>query len=109
MSISQQTVAENAKAHPQLKLGFPILLDRGGRIAQLFGVRLCIPEPRNVGIEPHYHWAVGNLHGAQMILFPLIMTWIWFQLFKTSPIPYPAVEDTSNAEVSWRTVAFEGG
>ena len=44
MSISQQTVAENAKAHTQLKLGFPILSDRGGRIAQLFGVRWCIPE-----------------------------------------------------------------
>lgn len=44
VSISQQTVAENAKAHAQLKLGFPILSDRGGRIAQLFGVRWCIPE-----------------------------------------------------------------
>src|SRR5215475_13266144 len=29
VSISQQTVAENAKARTQLKLGFPILLDRG--------------------------------------------------------------------------------
>ncbi|MGY3618135.1 peroxiredoxin-like family protein [Bradyrhizobium sp. USDA 10063] len=44
VSISQQTVAENAKAHAQLKLGFPILSDLGGRIAQLFGVRWCIPE-----------------------------------------------------------------
>jgi peroxiredoxin len=44
VSISQQTVAENAKAHAQLSLGFPILSDRGGRIAQLFGVRWCIPE-----------------------------------------------------------------
>ena len=44
VSISQQTAAENAKAHAQLKLGFPILSDRGGRIAQLFGVRWCIPE-----------------------------------------------------------------
>jgi peroxiredoxin len=44
VSISQQTVAENAKAHAQLKLGFPILSDRGGRIAQLFNVRWCIPE-----------------------------------------------------------------
>jgi peroxiredoxin len=44
VSISQQTVAENAKAHTQLKLSFPILCDRGGRIAQLFGVRWCIPE-----------------------------------------------------------------
>ena len=87
MSISQQTVAENAKAHAQLKLGFPILSDRGGRIAQLFGVRWCIPEPRNVRIEPHYYSAVGNLQGAQMILFPLIMTWMWFQIFQDTSIP----------------------
>lgn len=32
VSISQQTVAENAKAHAQLKLGFPIPSDRGGRL-----------------------------------------------------------------------------
>lgn len=56
VSISQQTVAENAKAHAQLKLGFPILSDRGGRIAQLFGVRWCIPEilrdiHRKIGID----------------------------------------------------------
>ena len=44
VSISQQTVAENAKAHTRLKLGFPILCDRGGRIAELFGVRWFIPE-----------------------------------------------------------------
>jgi peroxiredoxin len=37
-------VAENAKAHTQFKLGFPILSDRGARIAQLFGVRWWIPE-----------------------------------------------------------------
>jgi peroxiredoxin len=44
VGISLQTVAENAKIHAHLKLGFPILSDRGGRIAQLFGVRWCIPE-----------------------------------------------------------------
>jgi peroxiredoxin len=44
VSISQQTIAENAKSHAQLRLGFPILSDRGGRIVQLFGVRWCIPE-----------------------------------------------------------------
>jgi peroxiredoxin len=44
MAVSHQTVAENAKAHEQLKLGFPILSDRGGRGAQLYGVRWCIPE-----------------------------------------------------------------
>jgi peroxiredoxin len=44
VSVSLQMVAENAKAHAHLKLGFPILSDRGGRIARLFGVRWCIPE-----------------------------------------------------------------
>lgn len=44
VGISQQTVAENAKAHAQLKLGFPILSDQGGHVAQLFDVRWCIPE-----------------------------------------------------------------
>lgn len=44
LAISQQKVAENAKAHAQLKLGFSILSDRGGRIAEQFGVRWCIPE-----------------------------------------------------------------
>jgi peroxiredoxin len=44
VSISQQTVAENAKAHAQLKLGFSILSNRGGRVTQLYGVRWCIPE-----------------------------------------------------------------
>lgn len=44
VSISQQTIEENAKAHAQLRLGFPILSDRGGRIAELFGVRWRIPE-----------------------------------------------------------------
>jgi peroxiredoxin len=44
VSISQQSVEENEKAHTQLKLGFPILCDRGGRVAGLFGVRWSIPE-----------------------------------------------------------------
>jgi hypothetical protein len=94
-----------------LKLGFSILSDRGGRIAQRFGVRWCIPEPRNVGIEPRYYSAVGNLQGAQMILFPLITTWMWFQTFETSSIPsfVSRRRGHQHAEVSWRTVAFEGG
>jgi peroxiredoxin len=44
LSISQQTITENAKVLEQLKLGFPILSDQGGRLAQLFGVRWRIPE-----------------------------------------------------------------
>jgi peroxiredoxin len=45
VSISQQTVAENLKAHELLKLRFPILSDRGARIAEQFGVRWRVPTP----------------------------------------------------------------
>jgi peroxiredoxin len=44
VGVSQQTVAGNAKVHSQLGLRFPILSDRGGRLARLFGVRWSIPE-----------------------------------------------------------------
>ena len=37
--------------------------DTRGAVAA--GVRWCIPEPRNVGIEPHYCSAVGNLQGRR--------------------------------------------
>jgi peroxiredoxin len=60
VSISQQTVADNAKAHAQFKLGFPILSDRGGRLAQLFGVRWCIPE------------LLRNIHRKSSIDLPLL-------------------------------------
>jgi hypothetical protein len=60
VSISQQTATENAKAHAQLKLGFPILSDRGGRIAQLFGVRWGIPE------------LLRNIHRKSGIDLPLL-------------------------------------
>jgi peroxiredoxin len=45
VSISQQTVAENLKVHDLLKLRFPILSDRGARIAEQFGVRWRVPKP----------------------------------------------------------------
>ena len=45
VGISQQTVAENLKAHQLLKLRFPILSDRGARIAEQFGVRWRVPKP----------------------------------------------------------------
>jgi hypothetical protein len=36
-----------------------------------------------------------------MILFPLMTTWMWFQLFTASPLPSTgrSVQDTSNADV----------
>jgi peroxiredoxin len=45
VSISQQTVAENLKAHQLLKLRFPILSDRGARLAEQFGLRWRVPKP----------------------------------------------------------------
>ena len=45
VGISQQTVAENLKAHQLLKLRFPILSDRGALIAEQFGVRWRVPKP----------------------------------------------------------------
>ena len=68
VSISQQTVAENAKAHAQLKLGFPILSDRDGRLAQLFGVRWGIPElPRDIHRESSIDLSLLNGDESCMI------------------------------------------
>ena len=46
-----------------------------------------------------------------MILFPLMITWMWFQIFKASPfcLSYRAVEGNSNAEISWLPAPCEGG
>src|SRR5262249_36635789 len=51
------------KVLEQLKLGFPILSDQGGRLAQLFGVRWRIPEllrdiHRKSGIDLHSSTAI---------------------------------------------------
>ena len=42
-----------------------------------------------------------------MILFPLMTTWMWFQIFKASPLLsfVPLVEDT---QLSKPSVPFEG-
>ena len=46
-----------------------------------------------------------------MILFPLMTTWIWFQIFTASPFLSSGglVEDTSDADISLLSVPFEGG
>jgi hypothetical protein len=43
-----------------------------------------------------------NLGDAQMIVFPLIATWMWFQILMASPLPFSdrRVGDTSGADVS---------
>lgn len=87
VSASQQTVAENAKTRAHLKPAFTIYLGPRRPDCTAVGVRWRIPKPRDVGIEPHYCLAARNLQGAEMTLFPLIMTWMWFEIFKTAPIP----------------------
>lgn len=46
-----------------------------------------------------------------MILFPLMTTWIWFQIFTASPLLSSdrLVEDACGADVSLPSVSFEGG
>ena len=44
VAISQQTASNSRKSQRQNALGFPILSDKGGRIAAQFGVRWTAPE-----------------------------------------------------------------
>jgi hypothetical protein len=47
-----------------------------------------------------------------MIIFPLITTWMWFQIFTASPLPsLGRLADTSEADGSLRParVSFERG
>ncbi|AYG62256.1 peroxiredoxin-like family protein [Rhizobium jaguaris] len=43
-AISQQTIGENARTRRTAQLSLPILSDKGGKVAQQFGVRWRIPE-----------------------------------------------------------------
>jgi hypothetical protein len=46
-----------------------------------------------------------------MILFPLMTTWMWFQIFTASPLLSSGrlVEDACGADISLPSVPFEGG
>lgn len=44
VAVSQQTAANSRKSQRANKLGFPILGDRGGALAQQFGVRWDVPD-----------------------------------------------------------------
>ena len=46
-----------------------------------------------------------------MILFPLMTTWIWFQIFAASPLSSSRrlLEDTSDACLSLLPIPFKGG
>jgi hypothetical protein len=45
-----------------------------------------------------------------MILFPLMTTWMWFQIFAVSPLLSSSapVEDNCDADISLLPVPFEG-
>jgi hypothetical protein len=46
-----------------------------------------------------------------MILFPLMTTWMWFQILTASPLPSPGhlVGDACGAGTALRSVRFERG
>jgi hypothetical protein len=53
----------------------------------------------------------GKPRAAQMILFPLMTAWMWFQIFTASPLLSSGlpVEETFDADISLLSVPFEGG
>jgi len=42
-----------------------------------------------------------------MILFPLVATWMWFQIITASPLVSSdrRVEDTSDAQIFWLSIS----
>jgi peroxiredoxin len=44
MAVSEQTAANSRKSQRSNKLGFPILGDRGGQLAEKFGIRWTVPD-----------------------------------------------------------------
>jgi hypothetical protein len=44
-----------------------------------------------------------------MILFPLMTTWMWFQIFAALLSSGRLVEDARGADILLLSVAFEGG
>jgi peroxiredoxin len=44
VAVSQQTAANSRKAQRSNKLGFPIVGDKGGELAAMFGIRWHLPE-----------------------------------------------------------------
>lgn len=44
IAVSQQTAANSRKSQQANRLGFPILVDQGGRLAARFGIRWNVPD-----------------------------------------------------------------
>jgi peroxiredoxin len=44
VAVSQQTAANNRKSQQANKLGFPVLVDKGGALAEKFGIRWNVPD-----------------------------------------------------------------
>src|SRR6202042_3058220 len=100
VGISQQTVAENLKAHQLLKLRFPILSDRGARIAEQFGVRWRVPKPlrdifRKSGVD------LPLLDGNESWALPIPA---WFILDRAGVIVYSEVNPGHSSPSNARDV-----
>ena len=100
VGISQQTVAENLKAHQLLKLRFPILSDRGARIAEQFGVRWRVPKPlrdifRKSGVD------LPLLDGDESWALPIPA---WFILDRAGVIVYSEVNPGHSSPSNARDV-----
>ena len=100
VGISQQTVAENLKAHQLLKLRFPILSDRGARIAEQFGVRWRVPKPlrdifRKSGVD------LPLLDGDESWALPIPA---WFILERAGVIVYSEVNPGHSSPSNARDV-----
>ncbi|WP_157016791.1 peroxiredoxin-like family protein [Mesorhizobium xinjiangense] len=68
--ISPQTIEENARTQRAMKVKLPILCDKGGKVAQRFGVRWRIPELLRTshlksGID------LPSLHGEDSWMLPI--------------------------------------
>jgi peroxiredoxin len=68
--ISPQTIQENARTQRAMQVKIPILCDKGGKVAQRFGVRWRVPEllrtlHLNSGID------LPSLHGEDSWTLPI--------------------------------------
>jgi peroxiredoxin len=68
--ISPQTIEENAKTQTSMKVKLPILCDKGGKVAQRFGVRWRMPELlRTLHLESGID--LPSLHGEDSWTLPI--------------------------------------
>ncbi|WP_432761442.1 peroxiredoxin-like family protein [Rhizobium mayense] len=70
VAVSQQTIEENARTRSTTQVSLPILCDKGGKVAQQFGVRWRVPE-----LLQTLHLKIGidlpSLHGEDSWTLPI--------------------------------------